>query len=200
MYLTNRQMFIAISTVIISIDISSCTQDSMIRVDIKSQLKLLPNTEIRYKACGETVDSCQQIFQSISSEKSKLIEIARLKHEERVAKFQEQLNKDSERCRLSSDVFGRQLIGSTCSIGGFQTAQVFDGYDEFYTPGQEDIKKIIKEVSNTNLSEYTYSKSDGSIVAICPTRYCAIASPDSGWIGIGERGKSIDDTSVVKAY
>lgn len=63
---------------------------------------------------------------------------------------------------------------------------------------EEETRKLIKEVSNTSLNEYTFSKSDGSIVVICQTRYCAISITDAGWIGIGERGKSIDIQSVVR--
>jgi hypothetical protein len=199
----DRYLFRIISTVIISIGISGCTQDPMIRVDNKSQLQLLANTEIRYKACGDTAEGCQQIFQNIDDEKSKIRDIAHTKYDEYTANARQEYelsNKNAAgRCiaRTYVHTFARQPISSECEQIISRPFMIV-GFDESSRPTQAETKNIIKEVSNTHLNQYTYSKSDGSIVVLCPTRYCAIASLDGAWIGVGERGISKNIVSVVK--
>ena len=198
----------------------------MIRVNSASTLKLVPTTEIRYKACGESPASCQEIFNNIESEKTKLIAQARTKYQEEVSRKRQSAqlewynsNNNLINCRTSRRVYRRANINTMPAVDRddlssrqCQTAYSptisaespvtnlsgLSGSEPSFTLTEEDTKKIIKEVSSNSLNEYTFSKSDGSIVVICPTRYCTIASGDGGWIGIGERGKSIESKSVVK--
>ena len=231
---TNRILQIT-SIGVIVIGMSSCAQDQMIRVDSTSDLNLIPNTEIRYKSCGETTDSCKEILKSIKhnikSKKSELIEAAeaKLRAERAMAirefsgvrekMITECINADYARTKnpgthieaINQDFTGRVTVRTditvsrqrqlTCenstplaAAGVKNNSKNENGFNV-----KEEIKKIIKESSDTSLNEYTFSKSDRSIVVICQTRYCAIASADGGWIGIGERGKSIEIMSVVKS-
>lgn len=223
MSFSRKRLFSKISVAVILVSVSSCAQDSMIRINSTSMLKLLPTNEIRYKACGETVNSCQEIFQSINNKKSELVEIARAKFDAEKLRKNQVAAADREnnlkKCRTTTidrntprnyqrvsaniviPMATQQEMASMqqCENSNSWSSVGFDKVNENnFNPTEEDTKKIIKEVSSNNLNEYTFSKSDGSIVVICPTRYCAIASGDGGWIGIGERGRSIDSTSVVK--
>jgi hypothetical protein len=233
---TNR-ILRKISIGVILIGISSCAQDSIIRVNSTSNLNLLPSTEIRYKSCGETISSCQEILkninQNIKSKKSELIEITSQKNDAKIAIAVQEAERVREKkiqnCVVSeamkSNVAGT-TTSTTQSFTGAVTVRTDYTVDRYRREGcdrstppieitnqtssfesknensfnlKEETRKIIKEASNTSLNEYTFSKSDGSIVVICQTRYCAIASADGGWIGIGERGKSIEIMSVVKS-
>ncbi len=200
----------------------------MIRVNSTSTLKLVPTTEIRYKACGESPASCQEIFTNIESEKTKLIAQTRAKYQEEVSRKREaaqlewyNARNNSIDCQPRRRAYRRAIINTMpvidrddlssrqCQTTYSQITRAEvpvtnvssfsqSGNEPSFTPTEEDTKKIIKELSSNSLNEYTFSKADGSIVVICPTRYCAIASGDGGWIGIGERGKSIEIKSVVK--
>jgi hypothetical protein len=200
----------------------------MIRVNSTSTLKLVPTTEIRYKACGESPASCQEIFTNIESEKTKFIAQARAKYQEELSRKREaaqlewyNARRNSIDCQTSRRAYRRASINAMpvidrddlssrqCQTTYSQMIRAeapvmnassfsLSGNEPSFTPTEEDTKKIIKELSSNSLNEYTFSKADGSIVVICPTRYCAIASGDGGWIGIGERGKSIEIKSVVK--
>ncbi len=232
MNFSRQQVFRTISIVAISIVTSSCTQDQMIRVNSTSNLKLIPSTEIRYKACGESADSCQEIFQIVTNKKSELAAIARVKFEAersrqlRVAVADKEkksrecrtttVNRNTPRTyqRVSTNIaipmatqeeiaamqqcenFNNRMVVSDTRTGNFGEFGKANKND--LNPTEEDTKKIIKAVSETNLNEYTFSKSDGSIVVICPTRFCAISSADGGWIGIGERGKPNTLSSLVQ--
>jgi hypothetical protein len=225
-----QQLLKSISIAAMLATLGGCTQDTMIRVGNTSTLKLVPTTEIRFRACGDTPANCQSIFNNIAYEKSQFVTQARAKYQEYIARQrivaqQEWQNRQQQSYKLfkctTSHTSKRPYypgMGTNTISDASSSPQCYETSDRTYnppfrniassykteqeptfTPTEEDIKKIIKEVSSTNLNEYTFSKADGSIVVICPTKYCAIGSGDGGWIGIGESGKSIDATSVVRA-
>jgi hypothetical protein len=214
----DKYVFGAISMVAISIGINGCAQDSMIRINPSSSLKLIPNAEIRYKACGDNADLCQHVFTNIANEKNKILAQAHAKYQQELENNQkekkEKLENDLKTCKRSIAVvpMSKSEPSQLCIDGAipqsssdYKTMVVYRNYssdlnmkDFSFNPTEENMKTIIKEVANNSLSEYTFSKSDGSIVVICPTRYCAISSADGGWIGIGERGKPNEINSVVK--
>jgi hypothetical protein len=223
----SKQILKTMSIVGILANIGGCAQDTMIRVNSTSALTLVPTTEIRYKACGDSSSGCQAVFDSIASEKAQIVAQARTKYQEYVTRqrlaaqqqwqnMQQQNYYRQSNCstnrrsyrRSSMNVMPESLSSDRCQTTSYSTYQTptIDmassmyraGEEPTFTPTAEDTKKIIKEVSSNSLNEYTFSKADGSIVVICPTRYCAIASGDGGWMGIGERGKSIESTSVVR--
>ena len=238
MLFSKKLLFSKVSIAVVLVNISSCSQDTMIRINLTSTLNLLPTTEIRYKACGESIDSCQGILRSISQniekKKSELITIARTKFEVERSIKNQAVTQDREekvdKCVMADLFANNRFNGDKTTVsqgfGGVVTIRTdyTEGYNRRenckritsnralamvpsfesqyqtnnFNPTAEDKKKIIKEASETNLNEYTFSKSDGLIVVICPTRYCVIASGDGGWIGIGERGKSIEAASVIK--
>jgi hypothetical protein len=212
MYFSNQAIFNGVAIIAILLGTSSCAQDTMIKINSTSSVKLLPNKEIRYKACGESRDVCQVVLENVSSKKSELAKIANaryIEYRDRKAKvagaeWQKAANqKIKENCTIHSSMsdYMRTKQANTGNIIGqyqniCQRSAIQEVKSSFvepdrssFNPTEEDHKKIISEISSANLNEYTFSKSDGSIVVICPTRYCAIANADSGWIGIGERGK-----------
>jgi hypothetical protein len=219
MYFSNQALFRTLSIMLVLLSISSCAPDTMIKINSTSSLKLVANKEIRYKACGESSDSCQDIFKNINDKKSELAKIARARYIEyrdskiQIARQEWQKAADqkvSENCSEYNTVEYRQaqkynqgnIIARSeelCkSAARREVRSTYVAVDEnSFNPTDEDHKKIIQEASNVSLNEYTFSKSDGSIVVICPTRYCAISSADGGWIGIGERGKPNELTSLI---
>jgi hypothetical protein len=208
-----KQILKTMSIAAMLASISGCTSDMMIRINSTSAITLVPNTEIRYKACGEIPTGCQAVFDSLVERKKKLIAIAREKAQEEMSKKLQRNTEKTKDCnelengnRYIHDSNGKliQRKATTEEIANCQNiiSVISNDYEideNTFKPTIDDTKKIIKEVSSSNLNEYTFSKADGSIVVICPTRYCAIGSGDGGWIGIGESGKSIDATSVVRA-
>ena len=232
MSLSRKRILSRISISAILVGTSSCAQDQMIRVNSISNLKLVPSKEIRYKACGETADSCQGIFQSINNKKSELAAIARANSEAKKLRDSQVASAEREKnlkeCRTTTvdrntpRTYQRVGVGIAIPMATQQEMASMQQCENFnskmtvidttswnpggfgntsennFNPTEEDTKKIIKEVSETNLNEYTFSKSDGSIVVICPTRFCAISSAGGGWIGIGERGKPNSITSLLQ--
>ncbi len=223
----SKQILKTMSIVAILANISGCAQDTMIRVNSTSALTLVPTTEIRYKACGDSYTGCQAVFDNVANEKAQFVAQARTKYQEyvthqRLAAQQQWQNMQQQNSshrqsncstnrrsyrRASMNVMPESPSSDRCQTTSYSTYQTptIDrvsmyraGEEPTFTPTAEDTKKIIKEVSSNSLNEYTFSKADGSIVVICPTKYCAIASGDGGWMGIGERGKSIEITSVVR--
>jgi hypothetical protein len=212
MYFSNQGIFMGVAVIVILLGTSGCTQDPMIRINSTSSVKLLPNKEIRYKACGESLNGCKAITENVSSKKLELARIAQARYIEyrdskaKIARAEWEkvaIQKIRENCTIHSsmsdymrmkqantgNILGRhQEICRSSAIQEVKNSFVEPDQSSFH-PTEEDHKKIISQVSSTNLNEYTFSKSDGSIVVICPTRYCAIASADGGWIGVGEKGK-----------
>jgi hypothetical protein len=207
MYFSNRAIFRALSVMAILLGTSGCTQDTMIRIDPTSSLKLAPNKEIRYKACGESSDNCKEIFENVNNKKSELATIAHaryLEHKNNQARSKISTNKSPKCINMNpantgvfnaSDYMCSSNIEPT--IIDFTPNHIVDPAEIRFNPTEEDHKKIIQSVSIASLNEYTFSKSDGSIVVICPARYCAIASTEGGWIGIGERGKLNQITELI---
>jgi hypothetical protein len=218
MYFYGRIIFQAVSATIISSIITGCSQDTMIRINSISSIKLIANQEIRYKACGENSDGCQEIFQNINNKKAKLIETAQMNREIYMSNknriIHDGLYKELEKCNtviqrfpadvsVSAPMFDQQNLANQrrmCQEGVTMSQShtpVVDADENNFKPTGEDIKKVTKEVITTSLNEYTFSKSDGSIVIICPTRYCAIANADGTWIGIGEQKKPNELVSLI---
>jgi uncharacterized protein YraI len=187
MYFSSQVIFQSVLAILVLVGTTSCTQDPMIRINSTSSVKLVPNKEIRYKSCGESSDGCQTIFQNINSEKIKSRDISRTRY----IQYMSQQNK--------ATIEANKKISGSLPIVGYASPMTAVYSEKSladdaerqgqFEPTEEEIKKIIREVSIINLNEHTFSKSDGSIVVICPTRYCAIASADGGWIGIGEQSK-----------
>jgi hypothetical protein len=186
-----------------------CAQDSMIRINSTSALTLVPNIEIRYKTCGDSFSGCQAVFNSMASEKAKLITLAHTKaQQEMYRKIQLNTEKiklcnDSDRNsmyvnKMNSTAVRQSMKEEGCHQIGAVVTNDYTVDENNFTPTAEDIKKIVKEVSNNSLNEYTFSKADGSIIVICPTRYCAISSGEGSWLGIGERGQSIKSTLIAR--
>ncbi len=187
MYFSSQVIFRSVLAILVLISTTSCTQDTMIRINSTSSVKLLPTKEIRYKSCGESFDGCQTIFQNINSEKIKSRDISRTRYIQYMSQQNKATIEANKKISGSLPIVGyASLMTAVYSEKSLANDAERQGQFE---PTEEDIKKIIREVSIINLNEYTFSKSDGSIVVICPTRYCAIASADGGWIGIGEQGK-----------
>ncbi|WP_310426807.1 hypothetical protein [Chamaesiphon sp. VAR_48_metabat_135_sub] len=207
MYFSDRAIFRALSVMAILLGTSGCAQDTMIRIDPTSSLKLVPSKEIRYKACGESSDSCKEILENVNNKKSAVATIAHaryLEYKNNQARSKISPNQSPKCINMNpantgvfnaSDYMCRSNIEPT--IIDFTPNHIVDPDESSFNPTEEDHKKIIQSVSIANLNEYTFSKPDGSIVVICPTRYCAIASADGGWIGIGERGKPNQITELI---
>ncbi len=218
MYFYDRVIFRAISAMVILLGSTSCTQDPMIRINSISSIELVPNQEIRYKACGENSANCQEIFKNINNKKAELREVAEMNHEiyksnKNKIIYQERWN-ELEKCNTVIQRFpsNESLIASQLSeqelankikmcqervgMAPYNTPAI-DTDENYSKPTEDDIKKVTKEVITASLNEYTFAKSDGSIVVICPTRYCAIASADGAWIGIGARNKPNELVSLI---
>lgn len=126
----------------------------------------------------------------------------------------ERISKESDRCNTVTERFAKGVSVSASRLSEQeldnhmkmckemvninQLSNSANSIDETYSKPteeeikevtREDVRKVIREVITASFKEYTFSKSDGSIVVICPTRYCAIASSDGAWIGLGERNK-----------
>jgi hypothetical protein len=227
MYLSNRVIF---QSILILSCITSCSQDPMIRINSISLVKLVASQEIRYKSCGDSPASCQEIFKHINNKKDELMKIARTNHEidhsiylsNKYKIASERRFKELDKCNTVVERFaqGVSVSASRLSQQGLdnnikmckervdinQLNTSIVSTDESYSkPTEEEIReitkedviKITKEVIVASLNEYTFSKSDGSIVIICPTLYCAIASYDGAWIGLGERNKPNELTSLI---
>ncbi len=206
MHFSTRAIFRAVSVMVILAGSNSCAQDTMIKINSALSVNLVPNTEIRYKACGESSNNCKEIFENINDKKSKLTENAHaryIEYKNNQAKAKITTNANPKCINLNpanTGVFNAsdyRCESNITPIIDMSPNHIVEPDEIRFNPTEEDYKKIIKEVSNTNLNEYTFSKSDGSIVVICPTRYCAIASADGGWIGIGERGKLNELASLI---
>ena len=204
MYYSSQTIFRALSVIGILLGTSSCTQETMIRINATSSAKLLPNTEIRFKACGESPDSCKEIFEKINRIKIDLTDINYKKYIEHTSIQSKasadiyRKNRENEKCiKIGAENLGLVGFKQECAVPMPNYIQFVELDKNKFQPNEEDSVKIIKEVSISTLHEYTFSKSDGSIVVICPTRFCAISSADGGWIGIGERGKPNELTSLI---
>jgi hypothetical protein len=80
-----KQILTSISIVAMSATIGGCAQDTMITVSNTSTLNLVPITEIRFKACGDTPANCQYVFNNIAYEKAQLVSQSRAKYQEYLA-------------------------------------------------------------------------------------------------------------------
>ncbi len=214
----DRIIFRALSAIVVLLGTTSCNQDPMIRMNSISSVKLVANQEIRYKACGENLVSCQEILKNINNKKDELMKTAQMNREiylsnknkiihERQWNELDKCNTVTERfapnVSVSASRFSQQELVDRvrmCKEGTgmrHSNTPAMDTGEDYSNPSKEEIKKAIKELITTNLNEYTFSKSDGSIVVICPTQYCAVASAEGDWIGIGERNKPNELVSLI---
>ena len=218
MYFSDRTISRFVSAIVILLGSTSCNQDPMIRMNSISSIKLIANQEIRYKSCGETPAICQDILKRINDKKSELMATVQMNHEIYMSNKNRIIHEgrwnELDKCNTVTERFAPNV---SVSASRFSQQELVDqirmckervgmthsntpptGTDEDYSkPTAEEIKKAIKELIIASLNEYTFSKSDGSIVVICPTQYCAIASSDGDWVGIGERNKPNELVSLI---
>jgi hypothetical protein len=170
MYFSNQAICKGVAVMAIFLGTSSCAQDTMIRINSTSSVKLLPNKEIRYKACGESRDVCQVVLESITSKKSELAKIAHARYIEyrdsqakiAGAEWQKAANqKIRENCTIHSsmsDYMRTKQANTGNIIGRYQDIcqnlamkEVKNSFSEpdriSFNPTEEDRKKIISEIS-----------------------------------------------------